>query len=277
MFLVNFLGGFRVTPALLRHNDTFFSYADSIMPQFFFAVGFAYRLTFLRSLTNGDTAGARRRVWRRNLKLILLGAVVYLVPALLLALTREHPPVWTRFATDLLREELFQTLVHIGVTALWILPVIGARPWVQLLFAAGSAGLHLALSHWFYYDFVTRVAGIDGGVLGFLSWTIPMIAGSFACDICSKPGEPASALGPLLKWGAGLMLLGYLLIVPQPGNSAQRTLRSRSRFPADCTAVRLADTPGEPVDHEPARGQCDLPDLWCRAFAGVIRRLRLGL
>ncbi len=48
MFLVNFLGGYLATPLLLKHHNTFCSYADTIMPQFFFAVGFAFRLTFGR-------------------------------------------------------------------------------------------------------------------------------------------------------------------------------------------------------------------------------------
>ena len=49
MLLVNFLGGFRRRyPPVLKHHNTYCSYADTIMPQFFFAVGFAYRLTFLR-------------------------------------------------------------------------------------------------------------------------------------------------------------------------------------------------------------------------------------
>ena len=46
-----------VVPAILKHHNTYCSYADTIMPQFFFAVGFAYRLTFLR--------GSRRRHRRR--------------------------------------------------------------------------------------------------------------------------------------------------------------------------------------------------------------------
>ncbi len=48
MLLVNFIGGFVVVPAILKHHNTYCSYADTIMPQFFFAVGFAFRLTFLR-------------------------------------------------------------------------------------------------------------------------------------------------------------------------------------------------------------------------------------
>ena len=209
MFIVNFLGGFTVTPALLKHNNTYFSYADSIMPQFFFAVGFAYRLTFLRSLASGDKGSVYRRIWRRNLKFILLGAVIYLAPSVVIALIRSPHRCLGRFVAEALQGDLFQTLVHIGVTALWIMPVIGARPAVRLLFAAGSAGLHLGLSHWFYYQWVNTVEGIDGGILGFLTWTIPMIAGSLAYDILVRTGKPGAAIGPLLGWGAGLMLLGY--------------------------------------------------------------------
>ena len=50
MLFVNFLGGYQVVPAVFKHHNTYCSYADTIMPQFFFAVGFAYRLTFLRRL-----------------------------------------------------------------------------------------------------------------------------------------------------------------------------------------------------------------------------------
>jgi hypothetical protein len=209
MFVVNFLGGFTVTPALLKHNDTFFSYADSIMPQFFFAVGFAYRLTFLRGLASGDKGSIYWRIWRRNVKLILLGALFYVAPGLVIALSQSPHPSLSQFVVEALQGNLFQTLVHIGLTALWIMPVIGARPLARLLFAVGSAGLHLGLSYWFYYAWVTTVGGIDGGILGFLTWTIPMIAGSLAHDLLVRTRKPSAAIGSLLGWGAGLMLLGY--------------------------------------------------------------------
>ena len=61
MLLVNFLGGYQAVPAVLKHHNTYCSYADTIMPQFFFAVGFAYRLTFLRRVRD---VGARGRVGR---------------------------------------------------------------------------------------------------------------------------------------------------------------------------------------------------------------------
>src|SRR5436309_2824279 len=77
MFLVNFVGGFVVTPAVLKHYNTYCSYADTIMPQFFFAVGFAYRLTLLRRLQSAGPRAAYGHAVARNLGLILLGFVIY--------------------------------------------------------------------------------------------------------------------------------------------------------------------------------------------------------
>ena len=53
MFLVNFLGGFNACPEILKHHNTYNSYADTIMPGFFLAVGFAFRLTFGRRAGRG--------------------------------------------------------------------------------------------------------------------------------------------------------------------------------------------------------------------------------
>jgi len=225
MFAVNFLGAFTVTPGPLKHRDTYFSYADSMSHSSFFAVGFAYRLTFLRGVTSSG-GGVNRRFWQRNARLILLGAFMYLVPEAVQALMRSAPPALSVFLTQAFREELFQTLVHIGVTALWILTVIGARSAVRLAWACGSAGIHLALSHWFYYDWVTQVAGIDGGgVLGFLTWTIPMMDGSLGYDVVARHAEPGKAVRPLLVWGFGAMVLGYglscLNLVTPPNTLAE--------------------------------------------------------
>src|SRR5262245_31208030 len=80
MLLVNFVGGFLVIDTAfptLNHHHTYCSYADTIMPQFFFAVGFAYRLTFLRRLEREGAWAASLHILRRCLGLILLGLVVY--------------------------------------------------------------------------------------------------------------------------------------------------------------------------------------------------------
>src|SRR3984893_7639012 len=76
MLLVNFLDGFAVVPAVLKHHNTYCSYADTIMPQFFFAVGFATRLTFLKRLRDVGPRAATAAAVRRNLGLIVLGFVL---------------------------------------------------------------------------------------------------------------------------------------------------------------------------------------------------------
>src|SRR5690349_5570384 len=80
MFCVNFLGDYwKNWPILsqLEHHNTHFDYADSIMPQFFFAVGFAFRSTSLKRL---DTVGpwvATRQAIFRALGLVMLSVVLY--------------------------------------------------------------------------------------------------------------------------------------------------------------------------------------------------------
>lgn len=208
MFVVNFFGSYKVAPALFKHHDTYCSYADTIMPHFFFAVGFAYRLTFLRRAGEDANRGVYRRFVQRNVRLILFGAFLYLVGPAVGTWSRSSPPTLSRFVANALQEDLFQTLVHIGVTALWILPVIRAGPVARLAWAGGSAAIHVGLSQWFYYERVMTL-GIDGGPLGFLTWTLPMIAGTLAYDTVARHGASSRTVRTLLWWGVIAMLLGY--------------------------------------------------------------------
>src|SRR5262245_49719704 len=77
MFFVNFVGRYDVIPPIFKHHNTYCSYADTIMPHFFFAVGFAYRLTLLKRLERDGPWAAYTHAVRRNLGLILLGIVLY--------------------------------------------------------------------------------------------------------------------------------------------------------------------------------------------------------
>ena len=52
--------------------------------------------------------------------------------------------------------------------------------------------------------------GIDGGPLGFLTWSIPTIVGTLACDTVMS-GEGRSRVGRMFAWVAILMGLGYVL------------------------------------------------------------------
>jgi predicted acyltransferase len=213
MLLVNFVGSFAVTPAILKHHHTYCSYADTIMPAFFFAVGFAYRLTYLRHLQTDGMLGAWWKVIRRCLGLILLGAVIYHLDGRYTSWSQLQELGFWGVLTTACKRSLFQTLTHIGVTSLWVLPVIGGGAWLRIGFLLFSAALHLALSYgwpgWSNYDWVhAEPRGIDGGPLGLLTWTIPLLVGSLAYDLVSSPGAKHVALR-LAVWGVIVMLAGY--------------------------------------------------------------------
>jgi hypothetical protein len=214
MFLVNFLGGYLAAPIVLKHHNTFCSYADTIMPQFFFAVGFAFRLTFGRRTQTEGLGSAYWHVVKRFLGLALVAMVVYNAPT--------AARTWQEFldkgpATALwnsARGTWFQTLMHIAVTSLWITPVIRASGMVRVAWMVGSALLHFGLSHWFYFEWINggypNSGGIDGGVLGFLIWTMPTILGTLACDAVIRPdGKPR--LAGIILWGVLLMGGGWLM------------------------------------------------------------------
>lgn len=198
MFLVNFVGNFLASPLVLKHHNTYCSYADTIMPLFFFAVGFALRLAHTRRVEAIGAHAATLRVLRRVLWLVLIGVVVYhLDKDSWIGLARGEVLNWVGL--------LFQTLVHIAVTTLWVLPVVRSRPAILWAFAAASGLLHLALSYAFYLAWTRTHRTIDGGLLGFLTWSIPTIAGAWACHVVSK--VPAS-IRPLLAVGGALAVLG---------------------------------------------------------------------
>ena len=215
MFLVNFVAGFQQVPRWLHTEHTYCSYHDTIMPQFFLAVGFALRLTFLRRRAADGAAAAYRKVVKRGLGLMLLGVVLYHLTGSYdswdrLAEAWHRDGVW-KFLLAALKRGPFETLTHIGLTTLFVLPVIAAPGWVRVVYAAAAGALHAWLSLAFYYAWnMTEPVGIDGGPLGFLTWTIPLVAGTLAHDwVTRDPADPTGGAGAMLTWGAVLMLLGY--------------------------------------------------------------------
>jgi predicted acyltransferase len=211
MLLVNFLGGYQVVPAILKHHNTYCSYADTIMPQFFFAVGFAYRLTFLRRLQASGAWAAIRAVLKRSAGLILLGFVIYHIDGRVSSWRELQDLSAGELLARTLRRELFQTLVHIALTSLWVLPVIAAGTIPRLAFLLTSALLHLGLSAQFYLDWAWKTPVIDGGPLGFLSWTIPLLTGSLAYDVMAAEDDSRPPVAKLAGWSCILMVLGYAI------------------------------------------------------------------
>ena len=211
MFLVNFVGSYaavRATLPILGHYHTYCSYADTIMPHFFFAVGFAYRFTFLRRVETRGWGSAYAHALKRNAALLLVAFVVHTVGS-----SWQNWSDQAQFDKVLLRwakQDFFQTLTHIAIASIWVMPVIAARPSVRVAFAVGSGLLHLGLSYGFNYRWVnTSPNGVDGGPLGFLTWTIPLLAGSLAYDAWVASPDRIRVFRRLLGWGIVVMAVGY--------------------------------------------------------------------
>jgi predicted acyltransferase len=211
MFLVNFVGAYaaaRAAAPVLAHHHTYFSYADSIMPQFFFAVGFAYRLTFLKRAAARGRPAAYAHALRRNAALLLVAFVIHGAGSGWQAWVDQGQ--LDRMLAQWAKRDVFQTLTHIAVTSVWVMPVIDARPGARVLWMAASGLAHLGLSYGFNYRWVnTAPLGIDGGPLGFLTWTIPLLAGSLAYDAWVADADRVRVFRRLLGWGVVVMGLGY--------------------------------------------------------------------
>ena len=184
MLLVNYFGGYAVCPQIWKHTHDYCSYADTIMPQFLFAVGFSLRLTIGRKLqTQGQDASVYLRIVRRLLGLILVSLVVYNVGPRAENWAQLVERGWVGAFAEPLKRGWFQTLMHIAVTSLWILPVISARAPMRMMWMIGSALLHVFLSYQFNFVWCnTAPNAIDGGPLGFLTWCVPALLGTLACD-----------------------------------------------------------------------------------------------
>lgn len=217
MFVVNFVGSFQHAPAWLKHHHTYCSYADTIMPHFLFAVGFAYRLTFLRRRARDGAPAAYAHALWRGLGLVLVGMIVYHLGGRVTTWEGLTGDDLSRALLSWFKRDVFQALTHIGVTCLWVLPVIGCGRWWLVGFAALSGLAHVLISWQGYYEWVnTPPNGIDGGPLGFLTWAIPLVAGALVCDAFLGDGDGAScrAAPPwrrLLGWAAAVMLAGYAI------------------------------------------------------------------
>lgn len=210
MFLVDFIGGYAAVHPVFGHHNTYCSYADTIMPGFFFAVGFAFRLTFLQRVREAGTASAHRHAIWRNLKLLLIGFLAYNVGNLPHLRETLGTGQTGAYLVQILTVDTFQALVHIAVTSLWLLPVIGLAPRWRWLALAASVPLHYASLHVFYYDWAHGHV-IDGGPLGFVGWAIPTLAGSLACDAVRDDRAPLAQWKRMGGWAAALMLAGYAL------------------------------------------------------------------
>jgi predicted acyltransferase len=224
MFAVHYYGpswGLNLEP-VLRHNHYYLSVGDLAFPWFHLAVGFALRLTLLRRLQTHGAWAAYGRVVRRCLLLILLGDAPALVGGLhmLLLGAWQHSDFLPWLAT-FIKHSGWSILAVIGVTSLWVLPVMGKSARARLVFLLGGLTVHALAMQTFYMGFMngwpnpvdtvlgtTGVLAVEGGPLGFLVWAVPQIIGSLVHDLVVGL-RPQRSCEALLGWGLMLVAIGY--------------------------------------------------------------------
>jgi predicted acyltransferase len=226
MFAVHYGGHLRSLVDLrpiLGHNNTFLSYADVVLPAFLFASGFSMRLSLLKRIKAVGTAAAYGRVIRRCILLILILQVLM------------FDRWWPHFqevaqssgilsaVNVVAKGRMWDSLSIIGFTSLWVLPVLAAATRARVIFVVTGLVVHAALCQVFYSNYLyglpnwvdswfgtTGELGYEGGLLGILTWAVPMIAGTLVYDLVMA-GDRIKTIRVLLAGSVVLISVGYLL------------------------------------------------------------------
>jgi predicted acyltransferase len=267
MFIVNFCGDLRAIPDWIKHHDTYFSYADSIMPGFMFAAGISFRLTMLRRIARDGAFKAYLHAIGRGFGLVAVSLAIYgfngsFVKKWELVNTEQ---VWN-FIAGMIKANLWETLAVIGVSQLVVLPFVARKTWVVV---AGMIGLmvgHMLFSYSFNFAFIfaqpnwldaywgaARQSCWDGGVFGTMNWGAIMLAGALTHDlVVGKPSTHAVrnllGVGTLMMVAAyGLNCLSTIYDVPPESPPTPRDIAVSPVFPTSeqlaAHSLRLAEPP----------------------------------
>ena len=222
MFVVNFVGGLAAMPAILKHHDIYFSYADTIMPSFMFAAGFSYRLAIFRRLSQIGPARTYAKFLIRSLGLVLVSLVMYAQEDFAVKhwADLQGSGAWHLIA-GILKANLWETLAIIGVTQIFLMPVIARSTRVLAATIVACMVVHLLISQSFNFSFVygkpnwmddiwglTGKTAWDGGFFGIMAWAVPMLFGAIAYDVLTSR-TPGGSAWRLFGLGALLMIVGY--------------------------------------------------------------------
>ncbi len=220
MLLVNFLAGLEVTPAVLEHHNTYFSYADSILPAFLFAVGFAYRLTWCKRMERQNRRATIASYLRRGGSLVVVSLILSGIGGGFVDWSAVNAHSWAQLLARLVKADLWEVLAIIGVTQVCLLPLVGrstaARAGAMLL----ALIVHVGLSYAFNFAFVlgqpnavdellgtTGQRCWDGGLFGLINWSFVMLAGTVAYDLVRR-GIRRSSRGLAAHVGCHLLCGG---------------------------------------------------------------------
>jgi predicted acyltransferase len=291
MFAVHYSGRLQSLVDLrtvLHHNNTFLSYADVVLPAFLFASGFSLRLALLRRLKTVSRGAACGRVVRRCLLLILILQVLML-DRWLPRFREVADQNGILAALDVLAKgRMWDSLSIIGFTSLWVLPIVAGTARARVVYLLVGLGVHAVLCQLFYFDYlfglpnwldnwlgVDGELGYEGGVLGVLTWAMPMLAGTFVYDWVTA-GEPSRTVRLLLASGVVLVAGGYLLSclstfypLAQPASDKEYELIEGHQIAASPVIPPLA----EPTNDRPQMRPATIPLLLLRPPADQQRQL----
>ena len=267
MFIVNFCGGLAAIPEWIKHHDTYFSYADSIMPGFLFAAGFSYRLTMLRRIPRDGAFAAYSHAVLRGLGLVLVSISMYGFNGSFAEKWSDvnGSQVWD-FVAGLIKANLWETLAIIGVSQIVILPFIARRTSVVALGMIGLLVGHMLFCYSFNFAFMfgqpnwlneywgAATKGCwDGGVFGTMSWGAIMLGGGLTHDLVvgRSAGRALANLaggGILLMSAAwGLSCLSTVYDISPDTPPVPRDLAENPVFPSGeqlkSPGIRLAELP----------------------------------
>lgn len=231
MLLVNYIGDMDAFHDVLKHHSTYFSYADSIMPSFLFAVGYSFRLTIIRRLPQLGAVSTYATYFRRSLSLILISLMFYgfgNVGEYSDWGNYSWQSVW-HLVTSIIKSDLWETLAVIAVTQIFLLPFINTSTKFRMLLIPVCLAAHAILSWLFNFNFAHQqpnaledllIRYIDWGAadkrcwesgpFGILNWSVAMLAGSIAYDTVAT-NSASKSIGKLLALGILFMTAGYAM------------------------------------------------------------------
>lgn len=266
MLLVNFFGSYDCCPYVLLHKHDYCSYADTIMPQFLFAVGFAMQLGAAK-LAMADPATRWKRIIRRFISLSLVAIIYYTWTDWDGVKHRYEDVGWWPTLAVLAKRTWFQTLLHISVTGLWIAPVVGKSGAVRIAYLLFSGVAHVFLSWQFNFSWTHGLdgsaGGIDGGPLGFLTWTSSAIIGTFACDIMKSGISSGAIIARLVGWGTAIAGVAWLVSSLTTLYNVEPIKNADGSFPAwyGKADAKLAVDPVIPTPERRQLAKLTLPEL----------------
>ena len=222
MFVVNFSGGLKAMPEIVKHHNVYESLADWIMPTFMFMVGFSFRLSWLSTVKREGTGKAVSKFLIRGLLLVLVSIFLYAADDDIKLESWDKISVVSlkTLIVNTVKANLWETLAIIGCAQILVLPLIGLSSRMRFLSMFALMAGHVVVSYFFNWNFVhgkpnfldeflgsTGKTAWDGGTFGLMSWASLMLAGSLVHDSVMRREKPTGAIPGLILGG---ILIGFL-------------------------------------------------------------------